>query len=266
MYVGLALCAGTVLAEASLRAPESLASASQRRMRRGARLAIVAALSGGALLALRLGDFDEATLEVIFSSGAGAAIALQIAGAALLLASVGDDAFAARVRISNGAIALASFAFAGHAAALGLIEGLIACLHVAAAAWWVGSLFILRDACAQLTPAAPTDLVLDFSRRAAFVVGALALIGVGLILLLMDFTRDPWLTPYARLLIVKVFGASAVLSLAAYNKYRLTPRLVGNETGAAAALQRGINVELVLIGVVATITAILTTYLSPHES
>ena len=81
----------------------------------------------------------------------------------------------------------------------------------------------------------------------------------------MDFTRDPWLTPYARLLIVKVFGASAVLALAAYNKYRLTPRLFVNETGAAAALQRSINVELILIGVVATLTAILTTYLSPHD-
>lgn len=266
LYAGLLSCAGAAFANATLRLSADAAAFVAQVVRRGAVLAICAALTGAAVLALRLGDEIDATiLSAVFVSSAGAATALQLAGAVLLLTTTGKDAFARTTQAFNAAVAMASFAFTGHAAAVGLIEGLVAFVHASAAAWWVGSLWALRYECAHSMQENLAAVVEHFSRKAMVVIGALVLAGIVLIFVLVDFARVPALTPYAQVLILKIAAAALVLALATYNKFRLTPRLLAREGAATTALRRSIVGELTLVGVVIVITAILTTYLSPHR-
>jgi putative copper export protein len=266
LYAGLLSCVGVVFAAATLRGAVDLQDVADRVMRRGAWLVIVCAVASAALLALRLGgDLDEATLSAVFLSSSGAALCLQIAGASLLLATIGDES-ARIMRLGNAAIATLSFAFNGHAAAVGFTVGLVAFVHASAAAWWIGSLWLLKSACTSVEPARTSALVQRFSAIAIGIVGALVLAGVVLILVLVDFDRLSELASYAKLLALKVALAAIVLGIAVQNKFRLTPRLTGGDAAAADELRRMIGWELAVIAVVLFATAILTTYESPHLS
>lgn len=264
LYGGLLSCAGTVFAAATLRGVVELEDHVDRVMRNGAWLTIACAAGSAALLAFRLGgELDEATLSAVFLSSAGAALCLQMVGASLLLATAGDPA-AQLMRLGNATIAMLSFAFNGHAAAAGISEGLVAFAHASAAAWWIGSLWLLRSACERTDLARTAQLVQRFSMIAVAIVGALVLAGIVLVLVLVDFGRLSELASYAGLLALKITIALGVLGIAVYNKFRLTPRLAAGDPLAANALRRMIGVELGAVGAVLTATAILTTYVSPH--
>lgn len=266
LYAGVLLCTGAVFTQTTLRPPSDSTYILAQLVRRGAMLTIVAALAGAGCLFLRLGgDFDTATLSAVFLSGVGAALGLQLAGAALLLFGTHEADSGGAIQLSNAAIVTASFAFNGHAAASGLTAGLVAFLHVSLAAWWAGSLWILRDACTRLQPPAVAALVLRFSALAFGVVGGLVIAGLLLVGTLVDFSRDPWLSSYGQLLAIKIGLAIVALALASYNKFRLTPQLTTGDTLATQSLHKIIGVELVCIGTVVIATAILTTYTSPHE-
>lgn len=264
LYAGLLSCTGVVFAAATLRGVVELDGVTQWVMRRGAWLTIAGASASAALLALRLGgELDEATLSAVFLSSAGAALCLQIAGAALLLSTAGDDS-AQLMRLSNAGIATLSFAFNGHAASLGITEGLVAFLHASAAAWWIGSLWLLLWACQSVDLARAAALVRRFSTIALGVVGGLVLAGVVLVLVLVDFDRLAEIAGYAKWLAFKVAIAVGVLAIAIHNKFRLTPRLAAGDAVAATELRTMIRAEMALIGSVLLVTAILTTYASPH--
>jgi putative copper export protein len=264
LYAGLLSCAGVVFAAATLRGVVDLNDVADWVMRRGAWLTIACASAGAALLAIRLGGaLDEATLSAVFLSGAGAALCLQIAGAALLLATAGDES-SHLMRLSNAGIATLSFAFNGHAASLGITEGLVAFVHASAASWWVGSLWLLLWACQNVDRAQAAELVQRFSAIAMGVVGGLVLAGTVLILILVDFERLAEVAGYARWLAFKVALAVGVLGIAIHNKLRLTPRLASGDAAAAGELRQMIRAEMAVIAAVLLATAILTTYVSPH--
>jgi putative copper resistance protein D len=265
-YAGILSCTGAVFAQMTLRPPTDSMLVLSQLARRGAVLTILAVLASAGCLFLRLGaQFDTATLSAVFLSGVGAAMCLQIAGAGLLLfGTTGDDSIGA-TQLSNAAVVTASFAFNGHAAADGFTTGIVAFLHVSLAAWWIGSLWVLRDACSSKESTAVAALVSRFSAMAFGLVGGLVIAGLLLIGALVDFNRDPWLSGYGQLLIVKIGIALVALTLASYNKFRLTPHLQIGALPALHALRRMINAELVCIALVLVTTAILTTYTSPHD-
>jgi putative copper export protein len=235
-------------------------------MLRGALVTIVAALGGALLLIFRLGgQFDEPTLSAVFLSGTGAAICFQLAGSLLILFAMGADNTHRTMRLSDAALAILSFAICGHAATAGGLEGLAAFVHVSAAAWWVGSLWLLRFACAHLELAMVAALVQRFSSIAMFLVGALVIAGLLLLVALVDFARHPLLKPYGQIFVVKLGVVVLVLGLASYNRFRLTPRLLAGDRTAVASLRQMINSELAAIGAILVSTAILTTYTSPLD-
>ena len=214
------------------------------------------------LLFVRLGGgFDQPTLTAVFSSGPGAALALQIAGAALLLTPVDEDASGHLWRMTGVLTMTASLVFNGHAAAMSPATGLVAMIHVTAASWWVGSLWLLRRACIDADREETRKLVLRFSSLALFIVAGLVVAGIVLIVALIDFSISPWLTDYVLTLALKLAFVATVLALAAYNKFQLTPRLPGE----TAKLRRSITAELAVIACVLTTTAVLTTYFSPES-
>jgi len=267
LYCGVLSCAGSAFAARSLLAPElasPFAPLLTQVMRTGAWLAIGSSIAGVLVLVLRLGgQFDESTLAAVFNSGFGAATALLLAGAGLLLASL-DDPTARTMRLTNAALMTLSFAASGHVASIDIADGLIVFVHASAAAWWIGSLLILRFACDQLKLSVVAQVVRRFGLLAVALVGGLVIAGLILIRALLSFTGEP-LSAYEQTLAIKIAIATLVLGVAAYNKLRLTPRLVAGDATSLVALRMSINVELALIGVVLAVTAILTTYTSPPE-
>ena len=68
---------------------------------------------------------------------------------------------------------MAAVVFNGHAAAMSPTTGLVAMIHVTAAAWWVASLSMLYRACVDADSDDLVRLVLRFSSLAVFVVAGL---------------------------------------------------------------------------------------------
>ncbi len=267
LYAGLLSSTGAVLAETTLRGVPGIASFSLRVIRHGALLTIAAALAGALLLVFRLsGQFDAPTLSAVFLSGSGAAISLQVAGPILLLSVMGEDNSARVTRLSYAVLALLSLAVYGHAATAGGQEATMALVHVSAAAWWLGSLWLLHHSCQQLEPDSVAALVRRFSTQALYLIAVLALAGVVLLLLLVDLDQQPWLSPYGRIFAVKLGFFLLVLGLASYNRLRLTPYVLAGNRTAIASLRRTVELELVIIGALLATTAILTTYTSPPET
>jgi copper resistance protein D len=169
------------------------------------------------------------------------------------------------MRLLDAGLATSSFAICGHAAIAGGLVEAAAFVHVSAAALWVGSLWVLRYACAHLELPIVAALVQRFSLIAVFLIGALLIAGLVLLASLVDFARHPLITPYGQILVVKLGIVILVLGFASYNKFRLTPHLLAGDRTTVASLQRMINAELVAIGAILATTAILTTYTSPLE-
>lgn len=266
LYAGLLSSTGAALAEASLRGAPGIAPFSRRVISRGALLTIAAALAGALILIFRLsGQFDAPTLSAVFLSGSGAAISLQLAGSILLLSVMGEDTSARGTRLSYAVLALLSLAVYGHAATAGGQEAAMALVHESAAAWWLGSLWLLRHACTHLEPDKVAELLGRFSTQAIYLIGGLALAGGVLLLSLVDLAQKPWLSAYGGIFAVKLGFFVVVLALASYNRLRLTPYVLAGDRTAIASLRRMLEIELVIIGAVLATTAILTTYTSPPE-
>jgi putative copper export protein len=264
LYTGVLLGAGSALVAASL-GPRlnGLQSASATVARWGGAAAAVASLAVFALLISRLGGFDPTIISTVLETPSALAAGLQFAGGALLIFS----SVTSRSRLLSliGAVlAIASFGINGHAPSLGLVEGVIAFLHVSAASWWAASLPLLAYACKRQNQTDLVALVRRFSGIAMTIVGGLVIAGAAIVLSLVDFSRQPWLSPYGQLLTLKIAFAGSALGLAAFNKFRLTPRLAAGHPAASSALLRSIQLEIGFILAVLITTAILTTYSSPH--
>jgi hypothetical protein len=144
LYAGVLTGAGAVFAEASLRGALGTAVHFPAQvMRRAGLVTVVAVLVGALLLIFRLGgQFDEPTLSAVFLSNSGAAICFQLAGSILILVAMGEGNTDRAMRLLDAALVTMSFAICSHAATAGALEGAVALVHVSAAAWWVGSLWL----------------------------------------------------------------------------------------------------------------------------
>jgi len=93
----------------------------------------------------------------------------------------------------------------------------------------------------------------------------LALIAAGAFVLcsLLTHLSDLWTNPYGRAVTIKLGFVACLLSLAAYNKRRLTPRLLARDPSAARQLMRSIRLEMILGAVILLITANFTTSMGP---
>jgi putative copper export protein len=264
LYAGLLSSSGAVFAQATLHPlPEELGHLTQLS-RGGSTLVLVTVPLLALLLILRLGGaFDAATLSAVFLSSSGAALCLQVTGAFLLLISTVDDD--AVVRLSYAMLPMLAFAFSGHTAAIGPLEGLVAVAHVSVAAWWLGSLYFLRRACALARAERVVTAVARFSSLAFILTAVLVVAGLVLVMILVDFSLDPWSSPYGWILATKLCVVAVLLAVAGYNRRRLTPRLLAGDGAAVGALRRTIGIELALIALILTITAILTTYTAPPD-
>ena len=265
-YTGAAILFGSSLFFVyALQGPTSpsLAGAIKRLLATGAAILAVAALLAIAFQASLFtgslaGGFSlEAVGSVIsfMDFGRAAVARAAAAGAAfLLLVSLPLTRGTLVAAGSLGAIAAASLAWMGHAAASeSWIHLLSDVLHAWAAALWIGALFaflpLLRRAHRPRDVVQLETALARFSALGVPLVLVLALSGVvnGWFLTGVEgIARLPF-TPYGQLLLLKLTAFGAMLILAGINRYYLTPALARRQLpGTVTSLRRTIVLETAL--------------------
>ncbi len=217
-------------------------------------------LGGGTLTAA----MDPSLLILVLESPFGAAAAVRVAGllaaSALILERRHGDAVA---WVGSAAI-VTSFALSGHVldAPRWALTTLVV-VHTAAVAYWLAALpglwLVTRMAAANRT----AGIVRDFGQRAQWVVAALVAAGTGMLLLLAGSADALVRSGWGLAIGAKLLAVAGLISLAAYNKLRLTPALLAGDTAAIRLLRRTIATEVGLAVVILMLTATLTTISPP---
>jgi len=163
-------------------------------------------------------------------------------------------------------VAVAGFAVTGHVvtAEPHWLTAPALALHVFCDAFWAGALVPLYRRLGIDSSATSARIVTRFSRQVIYVVTVL--IGCGLIIAVVQVGTPAKLveTAYGRRLLAKLFMVAALLTLAALNKMRLTPALGRGEPGVARRLRGSIAAELVLVGGILVLTAMLGQQIPPR--
>ncbi|MCG5248398.1 copper resistance CopC/CopD family protein [Methylorubrum extorquens] len=126
--------------------------------------------------------------------------------------------------------------------------------HAVSLAFWLGSLvplgvILMRDA-------TPERVLIRFSRAVPWAIVPLIASGVILVVVQVGQPRALLTTAYGEILIVKLALVAALLTIAAWNRLRLTPAVINGGTVPRRALARLITIEVavvvVVLGLVAT--------------
>ncbi len=158
--------------------------------------------------------------------------------------------------------AVATLAWSGHAGAseggVGVLHRASDILHLIAASAWLGTLVLLLLVLAR--SATPTAELIAALRRFAvtgtLIVGALILSGIASLWAIVGFEALPSLaaTDYGRTLILKLLLFAAMLGFAAYNRWRLTPRLERAADKSVLSLRASVSLEAAAaVGVILTV-------------
>ncbi|MGR4889953.1 copper homeostasis membrane protein CopD [Sphingopyxis sp. LARHCG72] len=199
--------------------------------------------------------------------------------AALLVAAIAAWSFTRRPRIAAtilaaaGVAALSTLAWSGHAGATegltGTVHRISDALHMIAAAIWLGAiaafLILLRPRRRGLPvkrialAARSLDRFGRVGTICVLVITATGLINAQLILGLENAGRSI-ASPYGQLLLIKLLLFGAMLTLAAANRWRLTPALTAasidaDSSRAAAAIRRSIAAEAAAAGTILALVA-----------
>lgn len=281
-YAGGLLAVGSALfliLYGGRRFPRSAPDAARRVMRRAvwaggvaAAVAILATLASVGVRAGRLsgmgieGMGDPMILGIVLDGPVGLAVAIRLAAlvavAASLLAirSVVGRALAALAALTYAA----SYAFAGHATEepAGLLA-IVLTMHLVAVAFWIGAFVPLADASRRLAAPDAAALLEAFGRAAVVGVGILVAAGATFAYVLLETPAGLLASAYGRILMVKLAIVTALLALAALNKFALVPALEAGDERARTRLVRSIRLEAVAVVAILTTTAVLTAVATP---
>ena len=221
-------------------------------------------VTAGSLSGDASGMFNPKLLHMVWHSGEDSAVITRIAGLLLAVRAALPSRPSVAAAAVGGACAAMSFAWVGHAHATG-DPWVVACiaLHVVCAAFWIGALGPLAFLARSADPRRSGAAARRFGTAAVAAVGALVLAGVLALVRFLGHASALWDSPYGWAICVKLAFVAGLLSLAAFNKMRLTPRLSAGDTGAARILLRSIHAEMVLAVLVLLVTATITTLIGP---
>jgi putative copper resistance protein D len=252
---------------------DALRAAQRRRMQRGVALLLIAAGLASAVKVLLLagsmsddfaGMFDSSFAGMILRAGEGRAAGIRLVG--LIVCST--VLFSKRRVAAVGALlAAGSFAAVGHVHALkpnGLAT-LFLILHLWCGAFWLGALWPLLQVARDGDGAQTAVVAARFGNVALYLVGALIAAGALLLCRVLGSVSELWSSAYGRMLSLKLLLLVALLSAAALNKLRLTPRLAAGDAAAGVYLRRSIGAEMILGSMILLATAALTTFAGPAD-
>lgn len=218
---------------------------------------IIAAIGTPLLTIARLGaGFEPFIVETVLKSEAGLQAAILLVSALLAL-------FIPLLRVPAALAMAIAFGVSGHSPSHADWLRPIISLHVLLAAWWTGGIILLLQSLRKDLSDDFANRVTRFGQQALPAVALLALAGVVDLLGLATDWPAFLASPYARLLGLKLAFVTAILSLAAWNRQRLTPAIQSGSLEARRHLKLSMQAELFIIAAIIVITALLTTTVSP---
>jgi putative copper export protein len=163
------------------------------------------------------------------------------------------------VALAAALVLIGSFLLEGHTVSSDarIALGALLFIHLAAVHWWFGALYPLMALTLCAAPKTLSAAVEAFGARAAWVVAAL--LGTGVLLLLIitgvQLNVD---SGYQQRFLVKLLLVAGLLSIAAWNKLRLTPLLRRDPQSGAARLRGSIRLEIAVALSILAATAWIT--------
>jgi putative copper resistance protein D len=233
-------------------------------------LSIAGLLAGGAKILLTAasldgeaaGMIDAGLLRMVWQSGESSAAALRSVGLAAIVWRAHRGRPGAGICLA-AAVAATSFAWVGHvhAVAAPTWPTAVLAVHLLCVAFWVGALgpLLLVSRSANLHEL--ERVVARFGALALATVAILVATGSAVLCMLLSGVHDLWLSDYGRLVLVKLCLVALLLSLAAFNRLRLTPALARGE--GLASLRVSLWCEIHLALGIFLVTAAFTTLTGP---
>jgi putative copper resistance protein D len=238
------------------------------------KIAVIAALIGLAVLALRFGiraarisgmglsgAVDPMMLGFVWDSPLGAAAIWRGAGELLVVALLIRGIVGLSAGLIGALLIAVSYTFVGHS--LGDPRWLLASLltvHLLAAAFWIGALLPLRHAVDQPEGA---RLLHRFGNVASLTVALLVVVGLIFAWLMTGSFSNLLSTAYGWTLLAKLSVVSGLMALAALNKWRFVPALASGTPVAVRHLRRSIQIEAMAVLLILIATATLTSITTP---
>ena len=238
------------------------------------KVAVIAALIGLAVLALRFGiraarisgmglsgAVDPMMLGFVWDSPLGAAAIWRGAGELLIVALLIRGIVGLSAGLIGALLIAVSYTFVGHS--LGDPRWLLASLltlHLLAAAFWIGALLPLRHAVGQPEGA---RLLHRFGNVASLTVALLVVVGLIFAWLMTGSFSNLLSTAYGKTLLAKLGVVSGLMALAALNKWRFVPALASGTPAAVPHLRRSIQIEAIAVLLILMATATLTSITTP---
>ncbi|HWL61257.1 MAG TPA: CopD family protein [Steroidobacteraceae bacterium] len=210
---------------------------------------------------------DSGLRDIVLDSPLASAFAWRASGLILLVIGFSPPAHLERfVTLAGTTLVLFAFTQAGHTTTHSpqWLLGALLFIHIAAVAFWFGSLLPLRRIAVQEPSQTVGRIVEAFSRLAVKIVPLLATAGLALAILLLGNWSN-LATPYGGLLLLKIGLFSILMLLAALNRWRYGPALKSGAPRAAAAFNATVVAEIILIGAALASTAVLTAFYSPAD-
>ena len=221
-------------------------------------------ITAGSMSGEAAGMWDGSLIRMVWQTGAGRALEMRAVG--LALAALGMPRDRPPVwALLGAAMAATSFAWTGHAQSLSprAVPVLLLGGHLLGVAFWMGALAPLALVAREGSAARIAAAAERFSAAAVFVVAGLIAAAAPLLWLLLGGFAELWRSTYGRCVVLKLAFVAGLLSLAAFNKLRLTPRLRAGDAAAVRSLRTSIRLEMGLGVMILAVTATLTTVAGP---
>ena len=238
------------------------------------KVAVIAALIGLAVLALRFGiraarisgmglsgAVDPMMLGFVWDSPLGAAAIWRGVGELLVVALLIRGNVGLSAGLIGALLIAVSYTFVGHS--LGDPRWLLASLltlHLLASAFWIGALLPLRHAVGQPEGA---RLLHRFGNVASLTVALLVVVGLIFAWLMTGSFSNLLSTAYGWTLLAKLGVVSGLMAWAALNKWRFVPALASGTPAAVPHLRRSIHIEAIADLLILLATATLTSITTP---
>lgn len=235
-------------------------------------LALTAAAASGAQIVAQAGFLGETgdvpwpMVHMVASSPIGSSAAVRLAGLALIPAILlGGHRGGLAFGVLGALLTCTSFTVVGHTAdvPLRLLVAAVLAIHLLAVAYWIGALWPLLRVMRGREIDRAAIVLKRFGQIAVGVVAVLLAAGAALAWSLLESPASLWRTGYGRMLALKLVLVVGLLTLAALNKLRLVPAFAAGQPAAASSLRRSILAEILLASAIVTVTAALTTLVSP---
>jgi copper resistance protein D len=235
-------------------------------------LAVLSAAAGAAHIVMIAGSmsgaaagmWDGSLIRMVWQAGEGRALEIRAIGLTLAALAILMHRTAAW-GLLGAALAATSFAWTGHAQSLSprALPVVLLGAHLLGVAFWMGALAPLDLVAREDNTSRIAAVAERFSAVAIFVVAGLIVAAAPLLWLLLGGFAELWRSNYGRCIALKLAFVAGLLSLAAFNKLRLTPRLRAGDTDAVRSLRTSIRVEMWMGVMVLAVTATLTTIAGP---